>query len=139
MIGPFENFTDLGVTERWLSEQDVSRDAMRLTTMRALVDLGIDAHVVPCAMYVAVPGTDRKLERQKLYSLVTRDEVDDGIRAHLKAITDKHGPGACWFLDEPVNVVRDGDSVVMRRCKADDGEYLLLRTLYAHDKQGDVP
>lgn len=143
MIGPVDEFTSLGVTQRWTV--DIVPDAPTASAISreiasALEQNGLEQREdTAYGQYVKAPGKEGEqllLERKPLYTATRGDEVLAGIRAHIALIAERHGPGRVWFLDDPVHVVKDDMRPVIQLVAGSLYPHVLLRTFYAHENQG---
>jgi len=143
MKGPVDRFTDLGITTRWLV--DVVPDAPFAHEIESEVAAALERHglepqkdsAFTGTILVRGPNDERiELERHPLYTAATGPEVIAGIRAHIALIAERHGRGRVWFLDAPVHIVKDDARIVMQHVSDSPYQHVLLRTYYAHEKQG---
>jgi hypothetical protein len=141
MIGPVENYAELGVAARQMLPGDTPRPS--IDAVRRDADLALARHGLVRmreelrGRYLVLPRGEQRLclERTHLYSLAAADEVPAAVRAHVAMIADRHGPGGVWFLLDPVHIVTEGDRVLAATVIGKPGTLLVMRTIYGHEAQ----
>lgn len=83
------------------------------------------------SMILMLNGQKRYLRHSLLYTAAEPREILDAALAHMNEIERRHGPGAIWFLLDPVHIVTDDERIPV----TSDPPEVLVRTIYGHESQ----